>query len=315
MYLTLLGTGCPVADPNRFGPAQIVGHDGRLVLLDCGSGVTQRLIAAGAAGRHVDALLLTHLHSDHLVDLFQLVVSSWHQGRDRPLTVIGPPGTKAYVEGLMALWRPELEQRIAHERRPSTAALEVAVTEIDPQAEPEPVLELDGLAVSAFAVDHRPVRHAFGYRFEGGGARLVVSGDTRRCRAVVDAARGADLLLHEVFIHRELGVIEGVRSADTVANVAGYHTLSSEVGKIAAEAEVGALMLTHFVPPGCDRDALLAEVAADFAGPVIVGEDLMRYDFRGRTLVYKGARLTLGGGARPETLDPGRGRGGMRPGP
>src|SRR3546814_8928748 len=88
---------------------------------DLGSGVTQRLVAAGTPGRALDALLLTHLHSDHLVDLYQLIVSSWHQGRDRPLPVYGPPGTRRYVEGLMALWEPELSLRIAHEKRPSTA--------------------------------------------------------------------------------------------------------------------------------------------------------------------------------------------------
>ena len=122
MRLTLLGTGCPVVHTGRCGPAQVISHQGRHVLIDCGSGVTQRLLAAGLSGRDIDAVLLTHLHSDHLVDFFQLVISSWHQGRDRPQRVIGPPGTKAFVDGLMDLWRPELDQRIAHERRPSTVA-------------------------------------------------------------------------------------------------------------------------------------------------------------------------------------------------
>jgi ribonuclease Z len=141
MEITLLGTGCPVVHTGRYGPAQVVRHDGHAVLIDCGSGVTQRLLGAGLSGREIDAVLLTHLHSDHLVDLFQLIVSSWHQGRDRPQRVFGPPGTRAYVDGLMALWRPELEQRIAHERRPSTAALEVEVTEIGPGPGPGPFEE------------------------------------------------------------------------------------------------------------------------------------------------------------------------------
>ncbi|MCH8056528.1 MAG: MBL fold metallo-hydrolase, partial [Proteobacteria bacterium] len=231
MEITLLGTGCPVVDTERYGPAQVVRHGGHAVLVDCGSGVTQRLLAAGLSGRELDAVLLTHLHSDHLVDLFQLIVSSWHQGRDRPQRVFGPPGTRAYVDGLMALWRNELEQRVAHERRPSTAALEVEVTEIGPGE----VLTLGELRAEAFEVDHRPVRHAFGFIFETPEARLVLSGDTRACTAVVEAARGADLLVHEVFVHRELPVVPGLRSAETVAKVASYHTLSSEVGKVAAE--------------------------------------------------------------------------------
>ncbi len=290
MEITLLGTGCPVVHTERYGPAQVVRHGGHAVLVDCGSGVTQRLLAAGLSGRELDAVLLTHLHSDHLVDLFQLIVSSWHQGRDRPQRVFGPPGTRAYVDGLMALWRPELEQRIAHERRPSTAALEVEVTEIVPGE----VLALGELRAEAFEVDHRPVRHAFGFIFETPEARLVLSGDTRACAAVVEAARGADLLVHEVFVHRELPVAPGVRGAETVANVASYHTLSSEVGKVAARAGVGCLALTHFVPPGCDRKALLAEVAADFAGPVAVGEDLMTFEPATGRIGHAGARLSLG---------------------
>ena len=292
MEITLLGTGCPVVHTERYGPAQLVRHGGHAVLVDCGSGVTQRLLAAGLSGRELDAVLLTHLHSDHLVDLFQLILSSWHQGRDRPQRVFGPPGTRAYVDGLMALWRPELEQRIAHERRPSTAALEVEVTEIGPGR--HEVLTLGELRAEAFEVDHRPVRHAFGFIFETPEARLVLSGDTRACAAVVEAARGADLLVHEVFVHRELPVVAGVRSAETVANVASYHTLSSEVGKVAAEAGVGCLALTHFVPPGCDRKALLAEVVADFAGPVVLGEDLMTLEPATGRIGHAGAVLSLG---------------------
>jgi ribonuclease Z len=296
MELTLLGTGCPVVDTLRYGPAQVVRHgdqgDGAALLVDCGSGVTQRLLAAGVPGRDLDAVLLSHLHSDHIVDLFQLVISSWHQGRDRPQRVFGPPGTRTYVEGLMALWRPELEQRVAHERRPSTAALEVEVTEVAPGE----ILTFGGLEVTVIEVDHRPVRHAYGFLFEAAGWRLALSGDTRRCPALIAAARGADLLVHEVFVHRELPVIEGVRSAETVANVAAYHTLSGEVGKIAAEAGVGALALTHFVPPACDRRALLAEVAADFPGPVILGEDLMTFDLAKRTVAWGDAVLGLGRG-------------------
>jgi ribonuclease Z len=206
MELTLLGTGCPVVDTLRYGPAQVVRHgdqgDGAALLVDCGSGVTQRLLAAGVPGRDLDAVLLSHLHSDHIVDLFQLVISSWHQGRDRPQRVFGPPGTRTYVEGLMALWRPELEQRVAHERRPSTAALEVEVTEVAPGE----ILTFGGLEVTVIEVDHRPVRHAYGFLFEAAGRRLALSGDTRRCPALIAAARGADLLVHEVFVHRELPV-------------------------------------------------------------------------------------------------------------
>jgi ribonuclease Z len=290
MEIVFLGTGCPVVSTERYGPAQLILAEGARLLVDCGSGVTQRLVAAGTPGRDLDALLLTHLHSDHLVDLYQLVVSSWHQGRDRPLAVYGPPGTRRYVEGLLALWEPELSLRIAHEKRPSIDALKVEVTEIAAGQ----TLAFGGLAVEVVEVDHKPVRHAFGFVFRAGGCTLALSGDTRRSAALIAAARGADLLVHEVFVHREMPVVPGVRSAETVANVAGYHTLSSEVGKIAAEANVKALALTHFVPPAADRAALLAEVAADFGGPLVLAEDLLRIDLAARCIAYRNAVIGLG---------------------
>ncbi len=292
MRITLLGTGCPVVHTERYGPAQVIRSGGHGVLVDCGSGVTQRLVAAGLPGRDLDAVLLTHLHSDHIIDLFQLILSSWHQGRDRPQRIFGPRGTQAYVDGLMALWRPELVQRIAHERRPSTSALEIEVREIVDGD----LLSVGPLTIRVVEVDHKPVKQAFGFVFESGGRRIALSGDTRYCSALIAAAKGADVLVHEVFIHREMPVVEGVRSKETVENVAAYHTLSGEVGKIAGEAAVGCLVLTHFVPPSCDRAALLEEVARDFDGPLILGEDLMTLDTANGSLSYEGMVMAWGSG-------------------
>ena len=273
MELVLLGTGCPSVDLDRHGPANLVdGGPGRRLLVDCGSGVTHRLLEAGCPGSDIDALLLTHLHSDHIVDLFQLVISSWHQGRDRPQKVYGPPGTGRFVDGLMNLWKPELEQRIDHEKRPSIDALTVKVEEIAGGD----TLTFGDMTVRAVAVNHLPVKHAFGFIFEKPDARLAISGDTTYCPALIDAARGVDMLLHEVLIHRELPVVEGKRSAETIDAMQAYHTVSDQVGKVAAEMDAGNLVLTHFVPPKFDEKSLLDEVRRDFDGPIIIGEDLMK---------------------------------------
>ena len=271
--LTLLGTGCPSVDLDRLGPANLVdGGPSSRLLIDCGSGVTHRLLEAGCPGSQLDALLITHLHSDHIVDLFQLIISSWHQGRKYPQRIFGPPGIKKFVDGLMKLWAPELTQRVAHEKRPSAAALETEVTEISDGD----TLNFKHITVKVVEVNHLPVRHAFGFIFETSNARLAISGDTTYCPALIKAAKNVDMLVHEVLIHRELPIIEGVRSAETVTAMQAYHTVSNQVGKVASEAGVGKLVLTHFVPPKFDYKSLLDEVQQDFSGPIIIGEDLMK---------------------------------------
>lgn len=282
MRITLLGTGCPAVHPRRYGAATLLRSAGASILVDCGSGATQRLVSAGSSGRDLDAVLLTHLHSDHLVDLYQLILSSWHQGRDRPQRIYGPPGTRAHVDGLMALWREERELRIAHEKRPSIEALTVEVTEI---AAGE-MLEIAGVAVRIVPVDHRPIRHAYGFVFEEEGRKVAISGDTRYCPELIAAAAGADLLVHEVFIHREMKPVPGIRTVETIDATASYHTLSGEVGRVAAEAGAKALALTHFVPPEFDRPALLAEVRRAYRGPILIGEDLMAIDVATGTAIH-----------------------------
>ena len=290
MQATLLGTGCPQVDPHRFGPASLVRAGGRQFLIDCGSGATQRLVAAGSAGAQLDAVLLTHLHSDHVVDLYQLIISSWHQGRDRPQRIFGPAGTRAFAEATMEVWRSEREARIAWERRPSTAALELDIVEFVEGT----IWDADGVRIDAFEVDHRPVQPAFGFLFESGGCRVAFSGDTTVCDNLLAWASDVDLLVHECFIHRRMLARRGGRADQGLENVAAYHTLSSAVGKVASRAGARLLVLNHFVPVAFDRDALLAEVTADFAGPVVIGEDLLTIDVARRTVGFAGLRLALG---------------------
>lgn len=277
---TFLGTGCPVASPVRAGPAHLVSTGEAKVLVDCGSGVSQRLVAAGVRAADIDALVITHYHSDHIVDFYQLLVSSWHQGRTKPWIVHAPGPAIQNLASQIEAYSDELGLRTSHEKRPSTSGLNVEFRLLFEG----PVTVLGDLTVRAFPVDHRPVTPAFGLIFEAGGKRIVFSGDTRPVAALSEAAKGADLLVQEVFVDREMQPVPGVRSAETIAAVQGYHTTPAQAAAIASEAGVKALALTHIVPPAADRRALAAEVRAGFAGPVIVGEDLMTIDIEGRIL-------------------------------
>ena len=129
MELTLLGTGCPKVDYKRFGPANLITTKMTNILVDCGSGITQRLDQINISTADIDALFLTHLHSDHVIDLYQLIISSWHSYRTKPWKIYGPKGTKKFVSKIMNAWQEERTQRIKYENRSSTKAFNIIVKE------------------------------------------------------------------------------------------------------------------------------------------------------------------------------------------
>lgn len=288
LAFTFLGSGAPPVSLRRAGPAHLVEAGGVKVLVDCGSGVSQRLVAAGHAGAQIDALIVTHEHSDHLVDFYQLIVSSWHQGRNRPWRVLAPAPALANMRGQYEAFARERALRIAFEKRPDATGLDVVFEEL----REGPVAGLGALAVEAFLVDHKPVEPAFGLSLSANGSRIVFSGDTRLTPSLEQAAQGCDLLVCEVFIDSQMPVTAGVRSAETVASVQSYHMTPAVVAGLAMRAGVKTLALTHLVPPGADTGALFAEVrAGGYAGPLIVGEDLMRLELPARLLRWNGAAI------------------------
>jgi ribonuclease Z len=268
--VTLLGTGCPPPNPARRGPATLIRAGDEALLVDAGSGVAVQLLRAGIRPSQLHRVLLTHLHSDHVIDLGHLVLTRWIVGENAPLEVLGPAGTAAHVERLLALWAWDVEVRRAHmhEREPPR----VRVTELEEGL----VLGRDGLRVTAFLVEHEPVKPAFGFRFDGAGRRVVVSGDTRPSENLIRHARQADLLIHECTDMTHAAWTPGcgwpTREAK-VRDLQAYHTGPDEVGAVAAEARARHLVLTHLMP-GSDPADLAARASRRFTGQVTVGEDL-----------------------------------------
>jgi ribonuclease Z len=291
MRITLLGTGCPAVHPRRYGAAQLIESGPTRLLVDCGNGCTQRLVEAGHSPAAPDALLVTHLHSDHLVDLWQLTVAGWHAGRTRPLRVYGPPPVLAHARALEAAWAEERAQRLAYEARPNPEGFALELRAIEPGQR----LHFGDLEVAVVGVDHRPIAPALGLVFADGRHRLAFSGDTRPCPALIEAARDCDLLVHEVFAHGMMQPKPGVRTAATIAAVEAYHTLSTDLGGLATAARAKALLLTHIVPPDAPPEKLLADVRQGYAGPVMVGEDLLSVDLDAGTVSWRGMVIGLGG--------------------
>ena len=279
MKVTLLGTGCPIADVKRYGPSALVEADSQQWLVDCGSGVSQRLLAHGTNSAAITGLLLTHLHSDHVVDFFQLLISGWHQGRTGPLKVFGPARTKSFLGGLLRAWEPEFAQRTAHELRPLNGAM-VEIEEIDGNW----LHEAGGLVITNTEVRHQPIPQAFGFRFDNESASAVISGDTAYCPELIDLAIGCDLLVHEAYVHWQMDVFRSERPQQARDNVRSYHTTTEEVGQVADEAGANSLALTHFVPAEFDRERVIRDVRAHFQGGLYLGEDLMSWDVQPKSV-------------------------------
>ena len=270
--VTLLGTGSPMVDPNRAGPSTLVGIglSGQTFLVDCGRGALMRAAAAGAQAAGLTALLLTHLHSDHITDLSDVITTRWVTTvGPNPLTVIGPPGTAAVVEATLAALAPDISYRISH-HADITEPPEVVVHEHTEGL----VWDRDGVRVTVAPTDHRPVEPTIAFRIEHDGASVVLAGDTVPCASLDALAAGADALVHTV-IRKDL--VEQVPS-QRLRDILDYHSSVQQAAATAARAGVDTLVLTHYVPPLIpgQEDQWRALAAEEFSGRIELGGDLLR---------------------------------------
>lgn len=272
--VVLLGTGTPNADPERSGSSVAVVVNGTPYIVDFGPGVVRRAAAAyqaGVAGLEVSRLqraFLTHLHSDHTVGYPDLIFTPWVLGREEPLEVYGPAGLRSMTEHLLAAYREDVRERVDGLEPANHTGHRVKVTEI----EPGPVYQDQNVSVEAFAVRHGSWP-AYGYRFTTPDRTIVVSGDTAPSERCVEAARGCDVLIHEVYsavgLEKRLPAWQRYHSS--------VHTSSYELAEIASRAKPGLLILYHQLFHGVSEDELLSEVQERYGGEVVSGRDLEVY--------------------------------------
>src|ERR1700761_506728 len=276
--ITLLGTGSPIPDPNRAGPSTLVRTGGQVFLVDCGRGVLQRAAATGVGAAGLSALLLTHLHSDHIGDLGDLLITRWistFAPDPPPLPIIGPPGTAETVEATLKAFGHDIGYRIAHHDDLNTPP----PIEVHEYTE-GPVWDRDGVSIRVAPTDHRPVAPTIGFRVDSDGASVVLAGDTVPCAGLDELAAGADALVHTVIRKDIVNNIPQQRLQD----ICDYHSSVEEAAATAARAGVGTLVMTHYVPalvPG-QEEQWRALAASEFAGRVELGDDLLHIEVNAR---------------------------------
>jgi ribonuclease Z len=262
----LLGTGTPNPDPDRMGPAVAVVSGDRAYIVDCGPGVVRRAEQAGITMPQLTRAFITHLHSDHTAGLPDLILTPPNSGRSEPLEIYGPPGTRAMTIRLMQAFREDLDIRLHRTQPGEPRGFQAAAHDVRPGE----IYRDEQVRVIAFAVSHGAWKHAYGFRFEARDKVIVISGDTTYSEVLIAAAKGADILVHEVYSRKGL---EG-RTADWQEYHAAYHTSGPDVGRVAAAVRPKKLVLYHLLPMGQPPAQVLAEIRTAWHGEVVYGADL-----------------------------------------
>ena len=290
--VTLLGTGVPTPRPDRFGPSTLIEAGDQKLLIDAGRGATIRLYQLGVPIGRLDALLLTHFHSDHTSGVPDLWLTGWlhspFAARTKPFRVIGPAGARELMTNLERAYAADIRIRIADEKLP----LQGVAVEVEEFGGDGVVYQKNGVTVTAFEVDHGDViKPAYGYRIDYGARSVVLSGDTRLNENVIKHGTGVDLLIHEVAMARP-----ELMQEEYIQRIIAHHTTAREAGTVFARTRPKLAVYTHLVflaskevPPTALAE-LIAQTRQTYDGPLQVGEDLMCFEIGEAVLVREPAR-------------------------
>jgi ribonuclease BN (tRNA processing enzyme) len=280
-YVALLGTkGGPAIRPGSSMPtSNLIVVDGQQIVVDCGLGVTKGLVDQGMQLKDLSLIFISHLHSDHYLELGPLLHTAWTAGLKTPVVIYGPAGLDAYWDGFLASMKADIDLRIEDEGRPDLRAL-LTINVIDAGV----VMESDGLTVSAIRTAHPPLVDCFALSFKTDKIHVVFSGDTAPITALEGFARGADLLIHEAMLESALPALMkrvGNGSDKLMAHWLRSHSFAHDAARTATNAGVKRLALSHLIPsddPDYGPSDWQGAVADHWSGPLIVGHDGVRID-------------------------------------
>lgn len=278
--VTLLGTGSPLPDPTRAGPSTLVKAGNTYLLIDCGRGVAMRLMGAGVPVPFIGTVLITHLHSDHITDLNDIMTTRWIMTPTAtPLNVYGPPGTQLVVDSLMEMLQLDRHYRTEHhDDLRSGPGLQVRVTEVFPGD----TFAVDDVAISVHKTDHRPVTPTVGFRIEHGGSSVAIAGDTVPGPELDQMCHGVDIYVQTVIRPDLVAQVAQIfpALAERFTDILDYHSSVEQAAQTATRAGVKKLVMTHYVPAmqnGAEHE-WIAIAAKHFKGEIIAGPDLTSID-------------------------------------
>ncbi len=286
LHVGLCGAGSPFTDDRRSGPCTLAVAGKRVFVFDAGSGSARNLSRMGFSPGRIDAIFLTHFHSDHIDGLGELMLQRWATAANRtPVPIHGPTGVETVVAGFFQAYEFDRNYRVAHHGEatiPPSGFGGTAMPFTPPQSRVVLIKDAD-LEIAAFSVDHSPVHPAVGYSIRYKDRNVVLSGDTRKSAAVLREANDADVLVHEALSPALVGALERAAAqagrtnlVKIFADIQNYHTTPEQAAEIARDARVRYLMLNHIVPalplPGMEK-AFLGGAPEIYSGPMRVGAD------------------------------------------
>jgi ribonuclease BN (tRNA processing enzyme) len=280
-YIALLGTkGGPAIRPGSSMPtSNLVCLNGQHIVLDCGLGVTKGLVDQGMQLKDLSLIFISHLHSDHYLELGPLIHTAWTAGLKTLVHVYGPHGLKGYWTGFLASMKADIDLRTEDEGRPDLRDL-ITFHIVDAGT----VMEHGGITVTALRTEHPPLIDCFSFSFKTANTHVVFSGDTAPIAALEDFAHGADLLVHEAMLESALPALMariGNGSDKLMAHWLRSHSFAHDAAITARRAGVTRLALTHLIPsddPSYSEQDWLEAVAPHWDGPLSVGYDGIRID-------------------------------------
>jgi ribonuclease Z len=308
LHLALCGTGSPFPDPTRAGPCSAIIAGDRLFIVDAGEGSARTLGYMGIPAAKIEAIFLTHFHSDHIDGIGPFLLQRWGVGTfQTPTPVYGPTGVDQVVDGFRAAYVLDFGYRVAHHSPkimpPGGSGGKGMPFALPPAGQGDNVVVLQdkGLKITAFRVDHAPIDPAVGYRFDYKGRSIVITGDTKKTPSVQALSKNVDILVHEALQPKLVKLLEAEfanqqlhNMSQVMRDILNYHTTPEEAAAQAAAAGAKELVLNHIVPPLPIRfayPAFLGDAAKLYDKPITVGEDGMLFSLPANSTTVDRKRL------------------------